>query len=233
MTNSELRTIALAVKSRVVEIHNTIAPAAAEVETWVLNAIDSSLPTIGAVKAALLAYEAFEKPSLLLYDEVRALKALSDEATALPDPNAGHSHVVTWNDVTSKPSTFPPDTHVHTVQWADVQGKQATYPPSEHSHNIAWGEVTGKPTNLIKAAQVNWTGTGTASRDISIPFAMAWGEIRSPGQAGINGRLSGGYLIQDGIATAAFTATASTLSLSLATLNTLNKYYNLILFGEV
>lgn len=140
MTNSELRTIALAVKSRFEEIHETVSPAASEVSTWILNADDSSLPTIGEVKAVLLAFEAFEKPSLLLYNEVRALKSLPDEAATLPDPDEGHSHVVTWNDVVSKPLAFPPATHTHeglgggASAWADITDKPETFPPSAHGH---------------------------------------------------------------------------------------------------
>jgi hypothetical protein len=46
-----------------------------------------------------------------------------------------------WGDVTSKPSTYPPESHTH--PWGDVTGKPSTYPPESHSHS--WASLTGKP----------------------------------------------------------------------------------------
>jgi Chaperone of endosialidase len=45
----------------------------------------------------------------------------------------GVSPVVTWANVDSKPTAFPPIAHTH--PWADVSDKPATFPPSAHSHD--------------------------------------------------------------------------------------------------
>lgn len=55
---------------------------------------------------------------------------------------AGGASEVSWNDVSGKPTTFPPATHNHAV--ADVTGLQAALDgkaDSPHTHTIA--QVTG------------------------------------------------------------------------------------------
>lgn len=51
---------------------------------------------------------------------------------------------VPWSGVTSKPSTFPPDTHTHA--FADITSKPSTYPPDSHTH--PWSDVTSKPSTF-------------------------------------------------------------------------------------
>jgi hypothetical protein len=59
----------------------------------------------------------------------------------------GSGGEVTWSDVTSKPSTFPPSAHTHTI--SDVTSLQTTLDgkaSSSHTHII--GDVTGLQTAL-------------------------------------------------------------------------------------
>lgn len=59
---------------------------------------------------------------------------------------------VSWDDVTNKPSEFPPEDHTHVaaditdlgalatednVDWDDIQNKPATFTPSAHTHNAS------------------------------------------------------------------------------------------------
>ena len=52
--------------------------------------------------------------------------------------------IVSWNDLTNKPSTFTPSSHSH--GWSDITGKPTSFTPSTHSH--AWADITGKPTSF-------------------------------------------------------------------------------------
>jgi len=91
--------------------------------------------------------------------DVNDLFVLSRAAAPAEGPPA-------WEDVTGKPSVFPPAAHTH--DWGDVTGTPATYPPSAHSHVVAdvvdfpatmppsahthpWEQVTGKPTTFPAA----------------------------------------------------------------------------------
>lgn len=49
---------------------------------------------------------------------------------------------VTWEQVTGKPATFPPEAHTH--PWGEVTDKPATFPPEVHTHS--WGVITDKPS---------------------------------------------------------------------------------------
>ena len=40
---------------------------------------------------------------------------------------------ITWNDITEKPSTFPPS--AHTQDWSTITGKPSSFPPSVHTHD--------------------------------------------------------------------------------------------------
>jgi hypothetical protein len=52
------------------------------------------------------------------------------------------SHVHSWTQITSKPTTFAPSAHGH--PWSEVTSKPDTFPPETHVHN--WGEVVNKPS---------------------------------------------------------------------------------------
>lgn len=72
-----------------------------------------------------------------------------------------------WNEVTEKPSTFPPETHTHSADdvgarpntwvpsWGDISGKPSTFPPEAHNH--AWNEVTSKPSTFPPEAHYHMT----------------------------------------------------------------------------
>ena len=58
--------------------------------------------------------------------------------------NAGGGGASTWDELTGKPTEFPPE--AHTQGWDTITGKPADFPPSAHDH--AWSEITGKPTEF-------------------------------------------------------------------------------------
>ena len=74
--------------------------------------------------------------------------------------DSGFLSNVTWEDVESKPYTFPPSTHSHT--WDSIIDKPATYPPSTHYHNqyltqVTWDQILDKPTSFPTYAHFhNW-----------------------------------------------------------------------------
>ena len=51
---------------------------------------------------------------------------------------------ITWNDITGKPSTFPPS--AHTQDWSTITGKPSSFTPSSHKHTKA--EITDFPSSL-------------------------------------------------------------------------------------
>ncbi|MEU3709015.1 tail fiber domain-containing protein [Streptomyces catenulae] len=55
--------------------------------------------------------------------------------------------VVTWSNISGKPSTFTPSAHSH--DWDAVTGKPSTFPPSSHTHD--WGTISGKPSTFVPA----------------------------------------------------------------------------------
>ena len=66
---------------------------------------------------------------------------------------------ITWSNIDSKPTTFPPSSHSHA--WAEVTGKPATFPPTVGStattaapgnHTHTWAQISGKPTEFPPAA---------------------------------------------------------------------------------
>ena len=56
-------------------------------------------------------------------------------------PDAGAS---SWNDLTDKPTEFPPE--AHNQDWSTITNTPSEYPPSAHDH--AWDQITGKPTEF-------------------------------------------------------------------------------------
>lgn len=55
-------------------------------------------------------------------------------ATHAATPHGGNA---SWESITGKPATFPPEAHSHAVGWTDVTGKPSTFPPDTHSHTKA------------------------------------------------------------------------------------------------
>lgn len=130
MTTSEIRTLALAIQQRMNAMSAELTPACTAAAGWVLNADDASLPTIAEVKAVYQAYDAFDKPAISLYSEIRTLKTTTDAAAELPTGAAAAS----WETLTGKPETYPAD-------WNNIIYKPSTFPTS-------WEEISGKPTSF-------------------------------------------------------------------------------------
>jgi hypothetical protein len=55
-----------------------------------------------------------------------------NEITGKPTefPPVDHTHL--WDEITNKPTSFTPEAHTHF--WADISDKPSTFPPSTHSH---------------------------------------------------------------------------------------------------
>ena len=53
-----------------------------------------------------------------------------------------------WNDLTGKPSAFPPEPHLH--PWGQITGKPDRYPPEVHYH--AWQDIQDKPVSFPPTA---------------------------------------------------------------------------------
>lgn len=217
MTTSELRSLALVIKRRVEEMREAISPAYNEVFSWALNADDSHLPTIAQVKAVIAAYEAFSKPSLMLYDEIRAVKASEDEATALPN---SLGVTVGWADVQDKPDvSLSGHTHVK----ADI---------TNFAHTHVKADITDFPLNLKAAAQVYWIGNGAANRVITLPFALLLADVFS--SQGLVGRIvSTGSLYKSGsaIEAGAFSLLGVEMTIVNSAYNASGVYFNLLLIG--
>ena len=60
-------------------------------------------------------------------------------------PPATHSH--NWDSITEKPTTFAPTTHNHT--WGQITDRPSTFPPATHAHN--WDSITGRPATFAPA----------------------------------------------------------------------------------
>ncbi len=50
-------------------------------------------------------------------------------------------HIHAWNDITDKPTVFPPKRHNHS--WSSVTDKPSVFPPSAHTHS--YNDLTDKP----------------------------------------------------------------------------------------
>ena len=142
MTTTELRTLALALQHRIADSYTALLPAYTECVSWTLDGADTALPTIAELKAVYNAFNVFEKPDYRLVEEVRALKATTDDAVALVDQIAPFPHTHSYADITSVPATFEPDAHSHVK--ADVTDFPTAFPPAAHSHVKA--DVTDFPT---------------------------------------------------------------------------------------
>ena len=175
MTTTELRTLALALQHRIADSYTALLPAYTECVSWTLDGADTALPTIAELKAVYNAFNVFEKPDYRLVEEVRALKATTDDAVALVDQIAPFPHTHSYADITSVPATFEPDAHSHVK--ADVTDFPTAFPPAAHSHVKA--DVTDFPTTMPPSAHshavtayVRYTGTGAASRVLTLSASI-------------------------------------------------------------
>ena len=194
MTTTELRTLALALQHRIADSYTALLPAYTECVSWTLDGADTALPTIAELKAVYNAFNVFEKPDYRLVEEVRALKATTDDAVALVDQIAPFPHTHSYADITSVPATFEPSAHshvkadvtdfpsafppaAHSHVKADVTDFPTTMPPSAHSH--AYADITSKPTTFAPSAHshaatayVRYTGNGATGRVLTLSAAI-------------------------------------------------------------
>lgn len=78
------------------------------------------------------------------------------------------SHRHPWNEIDSKPSTYPPSGHRHT--WSQIDSKPKTFPPSSHSHDDRYIRLTEVP----RAVYVDVRTTGnTATGSTALTWALA------------------------------------------------------------
>lgn len=98
-----------------------------------------------------------------------------EEIIALIEEHGGAGGVSSWNDLTDKPTTFPPSTHTHA--WDTITSKPTTFPPSTHAH--AWSEVTGKPTTFDPSAHMHLWADITDKPTTFAPatHSHAWADI--------------------------------------------------------
>ena len=175
MTTTELRTLALALQHRIADSYTALLPAYTECVSWTLDGADTALPTIAELKAVYNAFNVFEKPDYRLVEEVRALKATTDDAVALVDQIAPFPHTHSYADITSVPATFEPDAHSHVK--ADVTDFPTAFPPAAHSH--AYADITSKPTTFAPSAHshavtayAQYLGNGAASRTLTLSASI-------------------------------------------------------------
>ena len=72
---------------------------------------------------------------------------------------------IPWDNITGKPSTFPPDPHTH--PWDEVTGKPTVYPPAAHTH------VEAEITDLDKYTKAE-VDASQAAQDDEIANRMEW-----------------------------------------------------------
>lgn len=76
-------------------------------------------------------------------------------------PPSGGGGASSWDELTGKPTTFPPSTHSH--PWSEVTSKPTVFPPETHSHG--WDQVSGKPTVFPPAAHEHSIGEVSGLQD--------------------------------------------------------------------
>ena len=120
----------------------------------------------------------------------RVLKELIDTKTS----------VSSWDDITDKPSTFPPAAHTHTKSqitdfptswsWNNITGKPSSYTPSTHTHTIS--QVTNLQSTLdgkassshthnyastVKLGATSYVVSGNTISLPAYPTTIAWSNI--------------------------------------------------------
>jgi hypothetical protein len=153
---------------------------------------------------------------------------------------SGGGGVSSWNDLTDKPSTFPPSTHTHPLSaltqssatsgqvvtwsgtawvpqtpsggggggvssWNDLTDKPSTFPPSTHTHAIA--DTTGLETALDGKAATSHTHAATDITTGTLANARTTATNANTASAIVSRDASGNF--SAGTITASLTGTAS------------------------
>ncbi len=157
----QVRAVALALKTRCVELYNGVVPVFDAVSSWTLDSSNDALPTEGQVKEQVEAYEQVRKNPIRLNTDVVEIKEATAESTAIA------SGLYSWDALFDKPDTFPPSPHTHDgigkATWSNVTGKPSAFPPSAHTHeesdisdlSIDWADLTGKPSTFPPEAHTH------------------------------------------------------------------------------
>lgn len=94
-------------------------------------------------------------------------KALQDQIDAL----GGGGGASSWDELTGKPTEFPPEAHTH--KWDEVTDKPATYPPEDHNHDSDYAAIDHKhPTSDVN-------GLDDALKDITQDITDLEGAVGS------------------------------------------------------
>ena len=91
---------------------------------------------------------------------------LSDKPSTFPPSAHGHG----WGEISGKPTTFTPSAHGH--GWTEISSKPSTYPPSAHGHS--WGDISGAPTIPTKTSQLTNDSGFVTSSVVSGYATEAW-----------------------------------------------------------
>ncbi|QLF83533.1 minor tail protein [Gordonia phage RedWattleHog] len=102
------------------------------------------------------------------------------------------NYVPAWTEITSKPSTFPPDAHSHA--WNEITSKPTTFAPTAHTHvasEVSDSTAVGRSvlTATDAAAARSAIGAGTGSSNLALgttsttakagDYVPTWSEITS------------------------------------------------------
>ena len=126
-----------------------------------INPLYSTLETIGE-EEDLTPYQLLTmSPSVLKYFPLARLLAVAAACA--------------WEDITGKPSTYPPETHTHaqyleSVAWSIITGKPSTYPPETHNHDSAYAALAEAAKHL-KYSHAEWVGNTTSASQRTINLA--------------------------------------------------------------
>ena len=234
--SDKTRAIGLALKRRIAEVYDQLAPLMVAADAWNLEGDDTALPSMGSMKSALMAYEAIKLLPVRLSEEREEL--LAEEA----DPIFGGAGGVQI--------TPGPHTHVkadvsdfsHTHVKANISDFSHTHVKSEvsdFSHTHTRADVTDFATHTHTRANITdfthyhqtvvfYQGNGTAGRVINIAGYDNTGQIIVKKIAGANSQIyysfTGNQVLWPGgsLGGGAFANGAGTITLNSA----VNPYWN-------
>lgn len=104
---------------------------------------------------------------------------------------------VDWNDITGKPSDFPPEDHSHSVSditdfpstwaWSDLTGVPTEFPPEDHTHVVteitdfpttwAWTDLTGVPDIVNDLSAGTGISLSATTGSVTVTCDLTWSEL--------------------------------------------------------
>jgi hypothetical protein len=95
-------------------------------------------------------------------------------AQAIEELGGGGGGVSSWNDLTDKPSTFPPEPHTHTIaDTTGLQGALDSKAEASHTHPLSDLTTSGATTGQV----VTWDGSAWVPQDPSGSYVTTSGGI--------------------------------------------------------